>query len=351
MEENVRLELFTVKQVRDWLEHGVTERGLSEHLIARTRAWAIVNNPYASDDLNIISAIFVNDEVAAYTYLFPDEQDGQRIFWNTTLYCAPQYEGRGYSAIVMGQFCELYGEHYFDLDAAQASIANLKFCGLTVEYVPLYILSNKTFRGNGLQTKLARIIEHLSYLKSNRKSDLLKDIRSSAYRLKYTSFIDDKVYAFIQFHSGNDEFLRSQKIFNWILQTPFMQDTPLIHRTARDTEFTAMRGRFQLLGVEVYKGDTLIAFYILKVSDAVLELSYLYYNNNQQRDVFLSIAEHVLHFNKAQFITANKELWSFIGNYKIYTKQNQRSKSFSYPQGFMYDSSKTMQSGDGDNLT
>ena len=47
MEEQVRLELFTVRQVRDWLEHGVAERGLSEKLIARTRAWAIINNPYA----------------------------------------------------------------------------------------------------------------------------------------------------------------------------------------------------------------------------------------------------------------------------------------------------------------
>ena len=59
MEEQVRLELFTVQQVRQWLKTGIGERGLSEKVIARTRAWAIVNNPYATDELNIISAIFV----------------------------------------------------------------------------------------------------------------------------------------------------------------------------------------------------------------------------------------------------------------------------------------------------
>lgn len=351
MEENVRLELFTVRQVRDWLEHGVTERGLSEKLIARTRAWAIVSNPYATDDLNIISAIFVNNEVAAYTYLFPDMQGEQRIYWNTTLYCAPKYEGKAYAAIVIRQFCELYGEHYFDLDAAQASIANLKFCGLNVDYVPLYILSNKAISSSGFRAKIARIAERLLSLKSNRKKDLLKDIHSATYRLNYTSFVDDKVYAFIQSHSWNDVFLRSKEIFNWILRTPFMQDTPLACRASKDTEFTDMRGRFRLYGIEVYNAELLIAFYILKVSDTAIDVCYLYYAEEKQRDVFLSIAEHVLYFNRALFTTANKQLWSFIGAYKIYTKCGQRLKSFSYPNGFMYDKSKTFQAGDGDNLT
>ena len=351
MEENVRLELFTVRQVRDWLEHGKTERGLSEKLIARTRAWAIINNPYATDDLNIISAIFVNDEVAAYTYLFPDEQEGQRIYWNTTIYCAPEYRGRGYSAIVIGQFCELYGEHYFDLDAADASIANLKFCGLIVDYVPLYVLSNKAIRGNGLRANIARFAERITYLKANRKNELLNDIQASTYRLKYTSIVNDDVYAFIRAHSDNDVFLRSKEIFNWILQTPFMQDTPLVHRAKKDTEFTAMRGRFQLYGVEVYREGELIAFYILNVSDKSMDVSYLYYNPDDERDVFLSIAEHVLYFNKAQFSTAIKKLWSFIGRYKIYTKPWQRMKSFSHPPEYEYDKSSNMQLGDGDNLT
>lgn len=352
MEEQVRLELFTVRQVRDWLEHGVTERGLSEKLIARTRAWAIVNNPYATDELNIISAIFVNDEVAAYTYLFPDEHNGQRIYWNTTLYCAPKYEGRAYAAIVMGQFCELYGEHYFDLDAAVTSIANLKFCGLTVDYVPLYILSNKAIRGNRIRAKIARLAERCSYLLSNKKKDLLSDLHAVSYRLKYTSFVDDMVYEFICAHSSNDVFLRTQEIFNWILKTPFMQDTPLIHRVERNTEFTDMRGCFHIFGVEVY--DTvgkLIAFYILKETNIELELCYLYYDEDQKRAVFLSIAEHMLYLDKTQFSTANKQLWLFLGDYKIYTKSSQRKKSFSYPKGFTYDSSMHFQPGDGDNLT
>ena len=97
---------FSVSEVRNWLYHGLSERGLSEKLIAKQRAYAIVNNPYVNDDLYIISALFVNDEVAAYTYIFPDKvyfytysekNEAQLIFWNSTLYCNPNFDGRVYS--------------------------------------------------------------------------------------------------------------------------------------------------------------------------------------------------------------------------------------------------------------
>ena len=201
---------ITVQQVRDWLKTGVGERGLSEELISRTRAWSIIHNPYATDDLNIVSAIFVNDEVAAYTHLFPDESRGERIYWNTTLYCNPKYEGRGYAAIVIGQFCEIYGERYFDLDAVQESIANLKFNGLTVEYVPQYILSNKAITRNTFKSKLARLREQVALACKTRKSALICDIKATDYRIKYAPFVSDDVfwYAVLKVRTGEGENLR-----------------------------------------------------------------------------------------------------------------------------------------------
>lgn len=351
MEENIRLELFTVQQVRQWLMTGKGERGLSDEIISRTRAWSIIHNPYATDDLNIVSAIFVNDEVAAYTHLFPDEQAGQRIYWNTTLYCAPKYEGRGYAAIVIGQFCELYGEHYFDLDAATASIANLKFCGLTVDFVSQYILSDKAIRGTSLKAKLARIAERLSKCFTSRRSTLQKEIYSAKYSIKYAPFLSDDVYAFIQNHSTNDVFLRSQEMFNWILNYPLMQDSPLEERVERDSVFTSTRAGSQMYGVEVYVQRQLVGFYILNVCDASMDVSYVYYDSKYFREVFLSVAEHILHYKSPKVMISHRPLLEFLLEYKLFTKNSQRTKSFSYPQGFMYDSSKTMQSGDGDNLT
>ena len=351
MEEDIRLELFTVQQVRDWLKTGVGERGLSEEVISRTRAWSIIHNPYATDDLNIVSAIFVNDEVVAYTHLFPDESRGERMYWNTTLYCNPKYEGRGYAAIVIGQFCEIYGERYFDLDAVQESIANLKFNGLSVEFVPQYILSNKAITRNTFKSKLARLREQVALACTTRKSALIRDIKETDYCIKYAPFVSDAVYSFIQSHSSNDVFLRSQEMFNWILNYPLMQDSPVEERVERDSVFTSTRAGSQMYGVEVYVQSQLVGFYILNVCDACMDVSYIYSDSKYTREVFLSVAEHILHYESPKVMLSHKPLLEFLQGYKLFTKNSLRMKSFSYPQVFLYDSSKTMQSGDGDNLT
>lgn len=350
-EEDIRLELFTVQQVRDWLKTGVGERGLSEEVISRTRAWSIIHNSYATDVLNIVSAIFVNDEVAAYTHLFPDESRGERLYWNTTLYCNPKYEGRGYAAIVIGQFCELYGERYFDLDAVQESIANLKFNGLNVEYVPQYILSGKAIRGNGFKAKLARLREQISLACTTRKAALVRDIESAKYSIKYAPFVSDDVYSFIKEHSTHDVFLRSQEMFNWILNYPLMQDSPVEERVELDSVFTSTRAGSQMYGVEVYVHAQLVGFYILNVCDTSMDVSYIYYDAKCENEVFLSIAEHILHYESQKVMLSHKPLLKFFLGYKLFTKNSVRMKSFSYPQGFVYDATKEMQSGDGDNLT
>ncbi len=351
MEEDIRLELFTVQQVRDWLKTGVGERGLSEEVISRTRAWAIIHNPYAMDDLNIVSAIFVNDEVAAYTHLFPDESRGERMYWNTTLYCNPKYEGRGYAAIVIGQFCEIYGERYFDLDAEPESIANLKFCGLNVDFVPQYILSGKSIRGNGIKAELARLQEKIRYAFISQRSELIKAIKAADYTIKYTSFVDDKVYAFIIKHSKNDVFLRSQEMFEWILNYPLMQDSPVVERVEYDSRFSSKKPGFRMIGVEVYKQHQLIGFYILNVCAKSIDVSYIYYDEKCEKEVYLSIAEHILRFQSPLVMMSHEPLLQFLQGYKLYAKCNERMKAFSHPKGFEYDSKKSMQSGDGDNLT
>lgn len=351
MDENIRLELFTVQQVRDWLKTGVGERGLSEEVISRTRAWSIIHNPYATDDLNIVSAIFVNDEVAAYTHLFPDESRGERMYWNTTLYCNPKYEGRGYAAIVIGQFCEIYGERYYDLDAEPESIANLKFCGLDVDFVPQYILSGKSIRGKGIKAKLARLQEWIRNAFTNRKSALIKTIKEADYSIKYTSFVDDNVYAFIKEHSTNDVFLRSQEMFNWILNYPLMQDTPIADRVEFDSRFSSKKPGFRLIGVEIYKQHRLIGFYILNVCVKSMDVSYIYFDPEYEKVVYLSFAEHILRFQPPQVMMSHEPLLRYLQGYKLYAKCGKRMKAFSHPKGFDYDMNKTMQSGDGDNLT
>ena len=351
MNEKIDLKLYSVADLKAYFLHNKPVELLFDEIISRTRAWSIINNPYAADDLYVVSALFVNEEIAAYTHLFPDEQNGQRIYWNTTLYCAPKYEGRGYAAIVIGQFCELYGEHYFDLNAAAASVANLKFCGLNVEYVPQYVFSGRAIHGNGLKARLARLKEKVDDARSNRKNELIRNIKNASYSIKYTNYVDDSVYALIQANGKDNVFLRPQKMFDWILQYPLMIESPIKQRVVRDSEFTSTREAFHIYGVEVYEQQKLIGFYILNVSEKTVDVSYVYTSPDSEHEVYLSVAEHILRFNKAQVLMSNERLRNFIRTYKLYTKESQRMKSFAYPQGFVYDKTKTMQSGDGDNLT
>lgn len=360
MEENIRLELFSVQEVKHWLKSGHAERGLSEKVIAKQRAYAIVNNPYATDDLKIISALFVNDEVAAYTYLFPDliriqNNDGvfqeRLIYWNTALYCNPKYEGRGYAFIVIGQFCELYGEDYFDLDAAAASVENLKYAGLIVEYIQQYVLTNKSIRNKGIKSKLARIKEQLSLAIQSKEKELRCEIQSAAYKLEYVSYIDDDTYQFIVDNSKVNLFLRSQKTLNWILNYNFMHSCPLLHRVENDNVFSSKRKYFSIQGVKVLRDNQLIGFYIFSDAQEIWYLNYLYYIEEYETDVFHSIAEHILQVKRPKVQMSNHSLWSYLSKYNLYSKSHIIDKSFSYPSGFKYDKMLHIQAGDGDNIT
>lgn len=360
MEEIVRLELFSVAEVKQWLISGTSLRGLSEKVIAKQRAYAIVNNPYAADDLKIVSALFVNDQVVAYTYMFPDkvrvlDNDGNSmqklIYWNTALYCDSKYEGRGYAFCVIGQFCELYGDSYFDLDAAPASVENLKYAGLHVEFLNQYQLAQKSIGNVGLKSIIARIKEKWELFLTSKKSSLITQIKGSKYTLEYVRYVDDETYDFICKYAVNDLFLRSQEMLNWILTYPFMHSCPLLYRVNGDNVFSSNRQLFSFYGVRVLVNKQLVGFYIYSDSKEVWHLNYLYYDADYERDVYCSIAEHVIQYNRVKVHMSNEKLWKYLSSYNLYSKSYIQKKSFSYPANFIYNHQYQVQAGDGDNIT
>ena len=75
MNEKIDLKLYSVADLKDYFLHNKPVELLSDAVISRTRAWSIINNPYSTEDLYVVSALFVNDEIAAYTHLFPYEHN------------------------------------------------------------------------------------------------------------------------------------------------------------------------------------------------------------------------------------------------------------------------------------
>lgn len=354
MEESVELKLFTVADLKEYFIHNRSVELLSERVINHTRAYATIMNPYVTDDMSVVSAIFVNGEVASYTYVFPDQcfvnGEQRTLYWNTVLYVDPRYEGRGYGAIVIGQMVEQYGDDYFDLDAVPASIENLKFAGLQVDYVDQYYLEQKQIKTSSLKGKLAYNVEQFRLALISKKKALQKLIDNTDYTLRYVNYIDDGTYAFIQAHSDGDLFLRSQDMFNWILTYPLTMESPLAHRVRKDCYFNDITPHFRFYAVQVWQQSKLIGFYILRDTSRELYLEYLYIDKNYTQVVYASIAEHILQMNKGRFFTADKQLAIWLNNYHLFAHFDVYHKSFSHPQDFIWQEGLNLQAGDGDNI-
>ena len=349
--EKIDLELFTVAELRDWLIHNQAVRGLSEALISKQRAYAIVMNPNTKDEMPIVSALFVNDEVAAYTACFPDVMERPKdmlIQWCTTLYVSPQYEGRGYAYIVLQQMIEVYGDAFLDLYAAEASQANISYTGLKIDYIEQYIFRKKPIavpRWMPKQLRGTYVRRAIRLLKEK----ILSELKKHSYTIAYLPQMDDASYAFVKEHSQEDMFLRTQGTFTWMLQHGFRQEGPLVDRVESTKEFPGCNSVYRIYGVQVLKEGQIVGFYILRSSSDDLAVKYLYYAKEHADDVFASIAEHMLVIDNMLFITHNQALAEYIANMsEIYQQESTEKISFSHPVSFRYDSTKRIQGGDGD---
>ena len=354
MAEKVDLKLYTAAQLKDWLLHNKAAEGLSEVMIDKVRAYALVTNPYVNDDMSLVSALFVDGKVAAYTYVFPDRMEkphGRTIFWNTTLYVNPNYEGRGYAYCVIAAICELYGDDYFDLDAAEASVENLKYQGLTVTYRPQYILRQKAMSSGSGKAALAQVWNKLCGYFRSREKELRAQIVNSDYRLQYVNYVDDETYAFVRSHAKDDLLLRSQESMNWILQHHFMIESPLRRRVRRRCKFASALPIFRMYAFVVRQQEQIVGFVVLRTTCNEWAVKYLYYDEMAREVVFMAVAEHLLAEQRPLFSTADKRLHDYVAQYRIYACEEIYNRSFSYPKNFDYDASLNIQAGDGDNVT
>lgn len=354
MAEQIDLKLYTAAQLKGWLLHNTTIDGLSEVLIDKVRAYALVTNPYVSDDMSLVSALFVDGKVAAYTYVFPDRMEkphGRTIFWNTTLYVNPRYEGRGYAYCVIAAICELYGDDYFDLDAAEASVENLKYSGLTVTYRPQYILRQKATGSGSGKAALAQAWNGLCGRIRSHEKELRKQIAGSEYKIQYVNYVDDETYAFVSSHAEGDLLLRSQESMNWVLQHHFMIESPLRRRVRRRCKFASALPTFRMYAFVVRQQERMVGFVVLRATRDEWAVKYLYYDESADEVVFMAVAEHLLEERRPLFSTADKRLYDYVAQYRMYACEEIYNRSFAYPKNFNYDANLNIQSGEGDNVT
>ena len=343
------LKLYTVAQLREWLMRNHAEEGLSEQIIAPSRAWAIIHNPYVKDEDPVLAAIFVEGEVAAFTAAFPEQINDKRYWWFTSLWCSPDHQGKGFGLIVIGSLAEVYGEEYIlDRWGAQETVEIFSCLGAQTVYAPRYIFGSKINR----QTAKGKLVYFIRSLQKGLHKLIEKPTTYEDYTLHYLTNIDAMTYGFIQSHRNQDLFLRTQSMLNWILQYSFTQACPLIERMATATPFAPAKAQSNhIYPVQVWDKERLIGFYMMKHTETDLHVLYLYYDAVVKNEVFASICDHAKRMKIEQLITDHEELATYIQKRMYFPKYQIQQIHFAHPKSFILPACITMQYGDGDGFT
>lgn len=339
--------LFSVADICDWLVHNHPVEGLSSAIISPTRAYAILHNPYVTDNDHVAAAIFDKGEVAAYTSAIPEEINGNRYWWFSGLWCNPAYRGRGYGLALIGSLAEEYGiENCLDRWGAPDVVEIFMFLGHKTTYTPRYVLGNKLNR----QTLTGKVLYAL-YQSERWLRRLIVSHDNSAYSLSYTTHVDDETYAFITANKGRDLFLHTQQMFNWELQYSVTLSCSLLEHTATSCmfAFSELR-RSNMYAVQVKDDNKIVGFYMLKHNDDSLHVLFAYYEQETMPKVFASIRDHVQRLGASQCITDNLDLALYLKQQCGFRKVKKSEVSFSYPETLSVQADVTMQNGDGDNF-
>lgn len=354
MEENVAIYTYSVADLKNWLLHNRPVKGLSAEVIAPTRAFAIMNNPFVTDETRVVCALFVNDKLVAFTAAFPEvlqKPESRLAWWFTTLWCDEKYAGRGFGLVVVGTLCELIGEgNVFDAEGAKETVEIFRLLGLKNTNIPSYIFFRRNIQTDSIRGKLAWCREAFLQMVCERRRKILMHQTSSDsnYVVEYSRFVDDETYGFIEAHSGKDALLRKQEMFDWILQYPFAQVSPLYNHTSFDNKFSSNVKDYKLFCCKVVVNGLLTGVVILSVAGSGMSVRYLYYEQKSAKTVFRVVVDHLLSLRIRGFETNDVQLADYVLSLKIFTKNYVSQKSFSYPQDFVFSSNNGLQAGEGD---
>lgn len=333
------LKLYTVADLREWIENNHPAEGLSERVIAPTRAWAIIHNPYVEDEDAIVAAIFEDGELAAYTASFPDMLDGKRVWWASTLYCYPKYTGKGYGLIVVGSLMEAHEPDLtYDRWAAKETVEIFNHFGYQTTYTKRYHLSDGKIDTNTINGKLAYCVQEL-------KKCLHPWSKASKayYTVQFVERIDDEAYIYMKAHRNKDLWLREQDMMNWLLQYPFFK----VGKRGNACIFGSNAKVYKYKVAKVYVEEILQGVYVLRLHDEELSIVYLYYAEEKRDVVFDSIIDQTIALHPKSFVTENQYLFERVRDRLYFPKIEEERVSLSLPE---IKNNLTLQLGDGDSF-
>lgn len=335
----IDIRVYTIGDLKNWVMHN-EKNGLSESVISRSRAFAMIHNPYAQDDQPALSVAFDDGKMVGYTAGFAEDigWNGELYYWGSTLYVNPECRGKGIGKKVLGTYKESVGNKYVAIDSSDASIAIDEKTGSYMEYFNRYYL----LFGN-VSSALLKLYSKAIVVRNKK---VFKDVNLDVRKV---SFIDDEIFLFIQQHNGKDLLYRSQDMLNWILHYPFVIETYTQERS--DYDFACFAKRYKIEAFAIYCEGNLVGVYICRISDERMTLLYMYCEEDYRKEIYRCVLNYMVKNDISRFDTFDKGIIDAFDEQKGMST-NRRSRivqvAMTVPNGMVVDKGKIVHGGDAD---
>ena len=342
---------YTVRDVREWLYDGI-KNGLSEQIIAKSRADSIIHCPCVTDDSVVIVSATDGNKIVGYTAMFPEHWVKPDIWTSnaTTLYADPEYAGEFIGYYVTKMLQEAAPNRYLiGTDTAQESVLIDKLLGSKADMLlrKRYVL-NRKIAIHKLRNVFSLLLEPIR--KCRQCATIRRELRKipQGVEVEYINFIDNETYLFMLHHSENDMFLRSQEMLNWVLHYPFRIEAPQSRRKSSRCQFSSQSTLIRPFLAKVFIQNILVGVYMVVQRNDCINILLLYTENNSAQVVYRIILERVIemhpNFLRSQYTKFNE----YMEQNNIALKCYEEKFSFTRPKDMPIDIKKQQQGADGD---
>lgn len=341
---------YTAAQLRAWLQDGVVTDGLSEQVISRQRADAILHNPFLTDDFVVAVSATEGDRLIGFSAQFPDDliRPEARTTCTTTLWVDPEYKGEFVSFELCRMMDASTNRYTIGINSVKASVLIDKLLGLKVMYAPRarFVMRHHLIL-QGWRSVGSMLLEPIRQFRQqwhfNRLNKLTKHLR-----VEWVDTVDSESYAFMASHSNNDRMLRSQDMYNWILHHPFVAEASSAEVRQHGAHFSSSVPLYRHKMAKVYAGTTLIGVYAYTVLATEVKMLWLYMDDNEQGRVLASLMQQVWQHRPDLFRSIYPCLTDFICRHRLALNMYQEQFSFSHPKEMNINDTLQLQGNDGD---
>ena len=348
---SVAYQTHIVSEVRDWLESGRVD-AILDHAVSRTRANALVHCPYVKKDDVVVVSATDGDKVIGYTAIFPEKlvRPDMWIATGTTLWVNPDYadEFVGYNLVQRlwqaYPHCAVIGS-----DVAKPAAMIDKLLGAKIaKYERKAFVLNRQIDVHSFRNLVSLVLEPFrKYAQRKALHNVYASIPSDM-RVVAREYIDAEAYAFIQSHSGNDTFLRSREMLNWILQYPFNVVNPLADRQGHCGAFLGQTKIHRNYLLYLYRSAELIGVVMMAQRGTEMHVKMLYVDESYRQSVYALIVEAAVNSGADQLFSLYPGLNEYIAATHVALRTNNRDFLFTYPKTMNIPEPLVLQGIEGD---